>query len=347
VGVSDRVKHAGEILALEDQLSDLRKELTTAQRAASKRARHTAELVEAVYAAVTSASIAHGPAAKITAPKLAKSGGREESALLHLTDWQLGKKSVSFGVSTCEARIHQAVTKTVELTDIQRKHHPVTHCHVMLGGDMVEGVGIFPGQAFEIEAHLYEQLISCSRLIESAVAGLLENFATVHVWEEIGNHGRLGRKGEYPHGDNIDRIAYTIAREALVKRVPASRLVWHPWGGDIGTHVSIGNYTAFLFHGDEIKSFGGNTPAFGILRKLNAWASGVIDPFIDAYGGHFHTPMTLTMANAGRIFMTGSPESDNGYAKEFVAAVGKPSQRLHFVDPDKGRVTSEHVLWLD
>lgn len=57
--------------------------------------------------------------------------------------------------------------------------------------------------------------------------------------------------------------------------------------------------------------------------------------------------MTLTMANAGRIFMTGSPESDNGYAKEFVAAVGKPSQRLHFVDPDKGRVTGEFVLWLD
>ena len=45
--------------------------------------------------------------------------------------------------------------------------------------------------------------------------------------------------------------------------------------------------------------------------------------------------------------MTGSPESDNGYAKEFVAAVGKPSQRLHFVDPARGRVTSEHTLWLE
>lgn len=347
MALTEKVRHAGEIIALEEQIAEMRRELTTAQRAASKRARQTAELVEATYAAVRSAALAHGPAAKILAPKLTKAAGREEAALLHLTDWQLGKSTVSYGVSTCEARISAAVLKTVEVTEIQRRHHPVNSCHVMLGGDMVEGTNIYAGQAFEIEAHLYEQLISCARLIETSIAALLENFQTVEVWEEIGNHGRIGRKGESPHGDNIDRIAYTIAREALTKRVPASRLVWHPWGGDIGTHVKIGNYTAFLFHGDEIKSFGGNTPAFGILRKLNAWASGVIDPFIDAYGGHFHTPMTLTMANAGRIFMTGSPESDNGYAKEFVAAVGRPSQRLHFVDPQKGRVTGEFVLWLD
>ena len=32
---------------------------------------------------------------------------------------------------------------------------------------------------------------------------------------------------------------------------------------------------------------------------------------------------------------------------EFVAAVGRPSQRLHFVDPIKGRVTGEWLLWLD
>ena len=111
-------------------------------------------------------------------------------------------------------------------------------------------------------------------------------------------------------------------------------------------HFHIGNYRGLLFHGDEIKSFGGNVPAFGILRKLNAWASGVVDPFTDAYGGHFHTPMTLTMAGGGRVFMTGSPESDNTYAKEFVAAICRPSQRLHFVDPDEGRVMGEYTIWL-
>ena len=329
--------------AQETEIDELRRALARAQRAARKKELATEQLVAAVYEAAKDAALAHGPAPKIVAPPRDKRTARPEAALLHLTDWQLGKRTATFDIERCRRRIGQAVAKACELADLQRSHHPVPECHVMLGGDMVEGVGIFPGQAFEVEAAAFEQLIACAKLIEASVATLLEHFDRVVVWEEIGNHGRIGRKGDHPHGDNIDRMAYTLARTSITDK----RLTWHPWAGDIGTHVSIGNYTAFLFHGDEIRSFGGNTPAFGILRKLNAWATGVIAPFNDAYGGHFHTPMTLTMANAGRIFITGSPESDNGYAKEFVAAVGKPSQRLHFVDPTKGRVSAEFVLWLE
>lgn len=329
--------------ALEAEIVELRQALARSQRAAAKKQAATEQLVAAVYAAARDAILAHGPAPKIAAPPKDRRSRKPEAALLHLTDWQAGKRTVSYDLDTCRRRVLQAVTKTVELAEIQRSHHPVTECHVMLGGDMVEGVSIFPGQAFEVEAPLFEQLIHVAGTIEAVVAFLLEHFTTVHVWEEIGNHGRMGRKGEVPHGDNVDRMAYTLARE----RLNSPRLIWHPFEGGLGTHVEVGNYRALLFHGDEIKSFGGNTPAFGILRKLNSWASGVVAPFHDAYGGHFHTPMTLTMANAGRIFMSGSPESDNEYAKEFVAAVGKPSQRLHFVNPERARVTGEYVLWLD
>ena len=69
--------------------------------------------------------------------------------------------------------------------------------------------------------------------------------------------------------------------------------------------------------------------------------------FVDAYLGHFHTPMTLPMANGGRVFVTPSIVSDSSYAKEFVAASSLPAQRLHFVDPARGRVTSEYLLHLD
>jgi len=51
--------------------------------------------------------------------------------------------------------------------------------------------------------------------------------------------------------------------------------------------------------------------------------------------------------NGSQIFITGSPESENVYAKEFMAATGHPSQRLHFVDPEKGRVTASYLIWLD
>ncbi|MFZ9261483.1 MAG: transcription antitermination factor NusB, partial [Limnohabitans sp.] len=142
--------------------------------------------------------------------------------------------------------------------------------------------------------------------------------------------------------DNIDRIAYEIARNKV------GHLVKDWQSSDAWYQITkIGNYKALLVHGDEIKSFGGNTPAFSILRKVNAWAGGVIEDFHDCYMGHWHTPMSLTMSNGGRIFVTGSPESHNEYAREFVAATGIPSQRLHFIDPDKGRVAAEYVVWLD
>ena len=332
------------IAAASVEVAELRQALARSQRAARRRQVATDELVAAVHAAARDAMLAHGPAPRITAPKRDRRTARAEVALLHLTDWQVGKRTVSFDMDTCRRRVTQAVTSTLELTDIQRADHPVHECHVMLGGDMVEGVTIFPGQAFEVEAGAFAQVIHTAKTIESVVVALLEQFERVHVWEEIGNHGRIGHKGEAPHGDNLDRLAYTLARSAI----PATdRLVWHPFAGGLGTHVTIGGYTALLVHGDEFRSFGGNTPAFGILRKCNAWATGVVAPFNDVYIGHFHTPMALTLANAGRAFVTGSPESDNEYAREFVAAVGKPSQRLHFVDPDKARVTAEYLLWLN
>jgi len=208
---------------------------------------------------------------------------------------------------------------------------------------MVEGITIFPGQAWEVEAHLFEQLFETVRIEEMMVRSVAQIFEKVNVVCEYGNHGRLGKKGELPANDNIDAISYRIAQE----RTKDLKNVSWQLSSDWYQIVRIGNYNALLVHGDEIKSFGGNTPAFGILRKCNAWATGVVPSFQDVYMGHFHTPMSLTMANGGRIFVSGSPESESVYAAEFIAAKGKPSQRLHFIDPEKARVTAEYVVWLD
>jgi hypothetical protein len=169
-----------------------------------------------------------------------------------------------------------------------------------------------------------------------------DNFEKLRVVCEYGNHGRIGRYGVSPKGDNIDLFAYRVARDR-------TKGVWDDWQMSEAWYqiFEIGKYRGLLVHGDEVKSFGGNTPLFGIMRKVNSWAAGVIEPFTDAYMGHWHTPHSATLANGGRVFVTGSPESHNEYAREFVAATSKPSQRLHFIDPEKGRVASEYVVWLD
>lgn len=301
----------------------------------------TEALVDAVERAARDAALTVG---RPTSPTVKRDTRRrrEEVALIHATDWQGGKVTHTYNLDVLNKRMGTMASKVADLTDIQRADHPVKRCTLMLGGDMVEGVGIFPGQAFEVDASLYEQLFTVGRIIEQLIVDLLSMFERVDVVAEYGNHGRLGRKGDHPAHDNIDLFLYRM----IAERTRCERVSWQ-FGPEWHQPVTIGNYRALLFHGDEIKSFGGNTPAFGILRKLTSWASGVVAPFQDAYGGHFHTPMTLTLPNGGQAYMTGSPESDNVYAAEFVAARGRPSQRLHFIDPDGGQVAASYLVWLD
>jgi hypothetical protein len=323
----------------EQEITDLKRALANAQRAESRAKRKNDDLVEAVYQAAKDAMLVQ-PRIKVKPRKFSKRG-KAEVALVHLTDWQAGKVSVSYNIDVLRKRIAQMCDKVIALTEIQRAHHPVNECVLVAGGDMVEGLTVFPGQQYEVEAHLFDQLFSVASILEEAVHQLAAHFSKVHVVCEYGNHGRIGRKGDMPSADNVDRMAYKIASERCAH---LKHVTWQQ-SADWYQIATIGNYKLLVVHGDEIPSFGGQTPSYSILRKVNAWATFM--EFNDCIMGHFHTPINLTMANGGRIWVTGSPESDNQYAKSFVAAVGKPSQRLMFVDPEKGRVTCEYVCWLD
>jgi DNA polymerase II small subunit/DNA polymerase delta subunit B len=189
-------------IAEEQTLEQLREALKRSQQQYAKLKVKNDELVQAVYQAAKDASLGTPPV-KVKPPTKDTRKGKAEVAVIHCTDWQLGKKSVSYGSETCGQRIDRFIDKTLHITEIQRKHHPVREAVLMLGGDMVEGMGIFPGQAYEVDSHLYEQLFEVSRLIAKTVTTLASNFETVRVVCEYGNHGRIGRYGEMPKGDNL------------------------------------------------------------------------------------------------------------------------------------------------
>jgi DNA repair exonuclease SbcCD nuclease subunit len=315
------------------------------QLAASKA--KTADLVQAVYQGARDASAISGEAKPVKPPKR-KRLRDAEVALLHLTDTHIGAVTSSYSTEVAERRIAETIEKTIRLTQIQRADHSVDECVVILGGDLIEQTGQFPHQAWAVDASTFEQLFDAARIIEASILRLLEEYQTVRVYLTPGNHGRVGRgKGrqslDYESDTNWDRIVGRIIGERLAAQ---PRLEWvfpESWY----SIVEVGAYRALAHHGDTIRSFGGNIPAYGILKKHLAWASGVMPEFQDAYLGHFHTPMQLAMNNGGRIFVTPSLVSDSSYAKEFVAATSLPAQRLHFVDPERGRVTAEYLVWVD
>ena len=602
------------------EVVELRSTLRRTQRDLARAKAKTEDYKEVLYQAARDAAISIGKATVPPKPKKDKRKGNAEVALVHTTDWQVGKQTSTYNSEVAEQRLAVELPQKIErLTELQREAHPVREAHYLVGGDMVEGITIFPGQAWAVDSTLFTQLFHAANILERQLLHGLSVFDVVHVWEEKGNHGRIGRKGENPDTDNVDLFMYRIVQERF-RNEP--RIVWHNLvAPHIWNHVKIGNYSALLFHGDEIKSFGGNcvtpdvrvltrdlrwvpagelqvgddllaftehgdpvrkycdakvtatglhkrevwkltfadgsyvrctpehawivsqtdrvsggtnrqvwmtppeiaqrlssggrkhngapvwmfqpvapwgngendyetgllagafdadgciskgpaharwpvaefaqyvnplwetvklaleskgfafkermkptnggkqshigninlasrdetlrflgqvrparlldwwmnridvneltftrkstsglkeivacepdgvtticalttssetyitehgpahnTPAFGILRKVTKWKSGVAPAFKDAYMGHYHTPMTLVLPDGGRIFGTGSPESDNSYATEFMAETGEPSQRIHFVNPERGSVTAEYTIWFD
>lgn len=327
----------------EQRLEELERTCQRLQKQLLDAKTKTSDLVQAVKQAAHDAQLITGLPKPVAKTKAKAGNGDAEWALLHLSDWQLGKRNEDYDTDVCIDRVRHVVERVRRITDIQRKDHAVPGICVMFGGDMVEGVNIFPGQSFEVDSTGYSQLMAASNLMAEIILTLLKDFDEVRVFSVHGNHGRIGRRGDYPREDNLDNIAYAIARGQLTQQ---DRLSWHEnlhWY----QHVEIGNYSAILVHGDQIKGFGG-TPAFAIARKVTAWSSGAIPVnFQDCFLGHYHQNLVITLPNGGQVRMVPSTESGSQYASEFMASRGRPGQRLLMVHPEHGRVTGEWMIWLD
>lgn len=329
------------------EAAELRRTIRSLEQRLFKAKTKTADLVEAVERGAKEAAMVLGKPPAVPRPTPDRRTRDEEVAFLLCSDWHFGKHTPSFNSDVAAERLELLADKVEKITTIERADHPVRTCVLMLDGDFAENTGIFPGQAFEVDSTTFEQMFAGATATEKLIRRLLAVFQTVIVEEQGGNHGRIGKKGDYAATDNLDLLIYRLTRERFKDEERSGRLIWHP-AKSWYSIVEAGAYRALLIHGHQIKSFGGNTPAFGILRKANAWASGVVEPFTDLYMGHFHQALSLPLANGvGRVFVNPSIESDSVYAKEFVGATGTPGQRLNFVDPNRGRITSERVLWLD
>lgn len=332
-------------ISAEQRVMDLQRQNETLQRQLGRAKHKSEDLVDAVHAGARDAAIIVGTPSPVPRPALDRRKGGAEYAVLHLTDLHFGKLTESFNSEIADERVRAVIAKTMRLADIQRADHPVKKCILLLGGDLIENVSIFPGQAWEVDSAVFAQVFKAAAAIEAAVLSLLGHFDTVDVYEVWGNHGRIGRKhaGDSPRPDNWDRIAGQIARDRLDKQ--QRRLTWHETDKVWHAIVQAGNWSALLIHGDSIRQFGGNTPHAGIQKALNKYAAGVVGHFNDALVGHFHTSMEIPIANGGRAWVTPSIESGSAFAAEFMGSLGKPAQRLVFVDPERGRVTAEYLVY--
>lgn len=315
-----------------------------------REAKHKSErLVEAVFEGARDAMLTLGKIQPVPRPKVKDRSLDAEAALWHLTDWQGAKVTPSYNSTVMRQRVETFLDKAERLTQIARADHPVNRCVVAFGGDMVEGLFNFPTQAFEIDQTIFGQFVTVANLEVQVVRRALSIYEQVVVVAEPGNHGRMGNKAAVvPKSDNLDRMTYELARQQLLQEDP-ERLIWDPRHGEEDIQrIEVGNYRALLAHGDEIGR-GGFASPMTMVRHADRWASGAYPwVFRDVYFGHYHNHAEWSMANGlGAVYQTGSIESENHYARDTMAASATPSQRLHFIDQDKGRVTSQFKVYVD
>jgi hypothetical protein len=330
-----------------NKLDHIRSENRRLARLAEKNKHVKDEAVLAVYEAAFDAfsQFQFTP----TKPKNIVSGknGLGETAVAVLADWQLGKVTPTYNSDVLAERIEAYADKMIEITNIQRTHHPVDNLHVWLLGDIVEGEEIFPGQSHLIDSGLYRQVgINGPEILGNFLRTALENFKHVHVTGVIGNHGAVGGRARKQHDPetNMDRLLYKIV-ELIFKDEPRITFNIPDGKGERNFYAvdTIGNYSSLLIHGDQMPA---PSASYGYYKKVMGWKDGAIpEHFEDVFMGHYHQQVKMTIGS-GLLRISGSPESHNTYAQEYFSSMSRPCQHLMFVHPENG-ITSEYSIWLD
>jgi hypothetical protein len=343
---ADEIEESNPVIDGSITLDFLRAENKRLSRLADKYKNVSNEATAAVYGAAFDA-FSSFELPKIKKPLFARSSKVSETAVAVFADWQLGKVTPDYNSEVAAKRIEQYTEKLLEITEIQRAHHPVKDLHVWLLGDIVEGEEIFPGQSHLIDSGLYRQVgVNGPDILCNFLATALENFEHVHVTGVIGNHGSVGGRNrrQYDPETNMDRLLYKIVSLVFNKEdrisfnIPDGRGERNWYAVD-----DIGNYSTLLIHGDQLPH---PSSVSGYYKRVLGWKDGAIpEHFDDVFMGHYHQQFKITIGSTV-LRVSGSPESYNTYAQEYFNSMSRPCQHLMFVHPDQG-ITSEYSIWLD
>lgn len=244
-----------------------------------------------------------------------------------------------YDVDEFRRRAAVLVARALEVLDLHRPHR----LHVHLLGDIVTGERIYPGQAWHLDAPLLRQVFEAEEVLAAVIARLAEAVPEVRVHCVAGNHGRLGRPGEYHPATNADVLVYTLLARRLSEhprvRVVASESPWAAY-----EVPELGGQRHLLLHGDGIRS-NLSLPYYGLDRAAREWTRTAGLALHYVHVGHFHRAAELRLPR-GELLANGSwvgatPHSLRQFREALV-----PEQRLHVFGP-RGLVCTHRLVLAD
>lgn len=331
---ADRADPAA-IRALKDENARLRKRLTGAGAQGEL-------ILEAVRTALDDYRAPVLPDIKVGAK-----GKEAEHAVLHLSDTQFGKVTSSYDSAVACERVARFAEIAVKCIERHRSYASVDVAHVYLGGDMIEGELIFPGQAHLIDQSTFDQAVrTCPDACARFILRLAESVKRVHVVCVVGNHGRPASKhaGSHPR-TNWDRVVYETTRNLvngnLASKATSRRITWNI-ADDFYAINNVAGHRHLIVHGDQIRGGFAGFPWYGVAKRSWGWIDSIPERWEHLYFGHFHTYTSGTL-NGRWFFANGTTESDNEYAREQLSASGETVQRLQFWSRAHGLVADRPI----
>jgi hypothetical protein len=319
------------------------------RRAATQRSAGRWELLERDFFQSLREELLQHPVSSIRVrPPDVSARDKNLSAVLLLSDTHIGKivradqtdDLGSYSPLTYLARLDYLIRTVVD--DVGASGVlPVRELHVLLLGDLVEGL-LEHGTEREEKLLMVEQFSVAAYTLFEALLRLCAAVPRVHVYGVCGNHGRWPSQRRMPtenRHSNFDSLVYS-ALQAMTTAANVPNLVF-----DLRTEsrqiIEVGRFRIHAQHGDEIR--GGDLPLRGIqsevyhstLRRVMN-GRGRIDYWVL---GHLHRSATLPLGD-GNVVINGSFVGLDSYAMRFAPTVA--SQTLFWLE-DEGKTLQREL----
>lgn len=264
-----------------------------------------------------------------------------EVAVLNLSDIHIGR----YEIEILEKKINTLVAGVLKTISIQRQGSTINELVINMVGDIVDGDGIFPTQAYEQKFHLMEQMFGKSLPIMINMLNELSNhFEKITINCVRGNHGRVSKYTDEKL--NFDTIFYNILK---ISTSDNTRLVWNisdKWY----QIVKILKFGFLLTHGNYIKTWL-NIPFYGIKEKGMRWQGSLTKQETIQLNqewvriqkeywdyiiiGHFHTSLYFRWNN-WRCILNGTWLDKDDFAESVLGLDSATEQTLFGVHEKRG-----------
>lgn len=241
-------------------------ERTIAARAQAERSRNTT-FFELVGQRIITAIKTMPPLPPVKPLKRPETPLHEEEAVLLLSDQQYGlvvdsRESGGIGRYDKEVAREEQEYLLKSMVSIARYHPNVKKLHAWYLGDTMEGETIYGGQLREIDMNVIQQVLYAVEGEARFLRHMTELYEEVDAAGVVGNHGRIGKKGEHSPMSNFDYLTYKILQERCASIKQIKWTVPETWW----TIRRVAGWRFLLVHGDKTGTSNLGIPLYGALR---------------------------------------------------------------------------------